>query len=104
MVSRSTGRSTRPFRRARAQVLDASDVCVLCGHPGADSVDHTIPRSVNLDLAEDIDNLQPAHHEPCPTCGQRCNRLRGTRPLAEVVRLETSRDWFAEPLTGGRGA
>lgn len=102
VASRSTGRSTRPFRRARAQVLSDSDICCICGHPGSDSVDHTIPRSVSLELAEDADNLRPAHHEPCPTCGQRCNRVRGTRPLSEVVRLETSRDWFAQSVQEGR--
>lgn len=98
MVSKSTGRSTRPARRNRDEVLAESDVCIICGHRAADSVDHIIPIFLRPDLAEDKDNLGPAHHEPCPTCARRCNNEKGTRPLAEVTGLVTSRDWFTESV------
>lgn len=92
MASRSTGRSTRPFRRIRALVLATSTVCGICGHDGSDSVDHVVPRSVDLSIAEEITNLQPAHYRPCPVCSRRCNSERGARPLASVL-LKTSRQW-----------
>ena len=83
MAAKHAGRHGRPFRRARAQVLAASTVCWLCGHDGSDSVDHVIPRWLCLatgqdKLLNDVSNLAPAHHMPCPECGQRCNRKRGT--------------------------
>lgn len=104
MVSRATGRSTRTFRRARGAVLAQSDGCVVCGHGGSDSVDHVIPLSERPDLADDPENLAPCHHEPCPTCGQRCNNLKGTKALADVVVINASRDWFADPLVMGHEA
>lgn len=94
-TSASRGRSTRTFRRVRKATLDYSTVCVVCGHDGADSVDHLVARALDPAQAEDPDNLAPCHHEPCPVCSQRCNRVKGTRPLADVVQLKTSRDWFA---------
>jgi 5-methylcytosine-specific restriction endonuclease McrA len=99
-AERMVNRSSRPVRRARAEVLAESDVCVICGHRGSDSVDHIIPLSIRPDLADDKDNLGPAHHEPCPTCAQRCNNLKGTRPLSEVTALVTSRDWFTQSVRG----
>lgn len=74
-------------------MLQASDLCWLCGHPGADQVDHVVPRSMDTrrDVA-DPTNLRPAHGvNGCPTCGVKCNQARGngTR-LTHVVR---SRDW-----------
>jgi 5-methylcytosine-specific restriction endonuclease McrA len=94
-ISAARGRSTRRFRRLRQETLAGPDACIVCGHGGTDSADHVISRAMAPELAEDPDNLAPCHHEPCPTCGQRCNRLKGTRPLAEVVQLNCSRDWFA---------
>lgn len=104
MSSRSTGRSTRTFRRMRSDILSDSDICIICGHRGADSVDHIVPIDTAPELAEDPDNMGPAHHEPCPTCGRRCNRDKGTRPLEEVTNLVTSRDWFTESVQAGQHA
>lgn len=70
------GRQGRPWRRMRAAVLAASDVCWICGHQGADSVDHLHPLARG-GSALDPSNLAPAHHNPCPTCGRRCNASRG---------------------------
>ena len=94
-ISEATGRSTRTFRRLRAQVLAESDICVVCGHGGSDAVDHLTARSVDPSMAEDVDNLAPIHgNDGCPTCKRQCNREKGAGPLADVVRLKTSRDWF----------
>lgn len=73
------GRGGRPWRRARAQVLASSTQCWICGHDGSDSVDHVTPLALGGE-ALDLDNLAPAHHRPCPTCGRRCNQARGARP------------------------
>lgn len=80
----------RPYRRARQRMLDESDICWLCGHGGADTADHVIPRSLGGDVSN-VANLRPAHGEPCPTCGQRCNYSRGNRMV--VPRSPTSRPW-----------
>ena len=77
------GRRSWTWRKVRAAVLAQSTICWLCGHDGADSADHLYPRwwclqTGRIDLLEDPANLAPAHHQPCPTCEQRCNRRRGT--------------------------
>ena len=55
-------------------------ICWLCGRPGADTVDHVIPRA--LGGPDTLDNLRAAHRV--------CNSRRGTRlPTAPV----TSRQW-----------
>lgn len=56
--------------------------CHLCGHDGADSADHLVPRVQAPERTFDITNLRPAHHRPCPTCRIRCNGARGVRALA----------------------
>jgi 5-methylcytosine-specific restriction endonuclease McrA len=81
----------------RAQVLATSTACWLCGHDGSDSVDHVIARALCIaagrhDLLNDIANLRPAHQRPCPTCGQQCNRQRGTG-TGKRQRPAKSRAW-----------
>jgi hypothetical protein len=78
----STGGPTgRPWRRVRARVLAASDVCYLCGHPGAGAVDHVISRKLRPDLALDPANLRPVHGSlsRCPWCKRACNEAKGDR-------------------------
>lgn len=58
----------RPYRRARAATLAASNICWICGKPGADTVDHVVPRSLGGAVA-DRSNLRPAHYS--------CNSARG---------------------------
>jgi len=69
MPARTAGRKGRPWRRLRAEVLSASDICWLCGLPGADTVDHILPLSRHPELAHDRANLAPAH--------LRCNSSKG---------------------------
>ncbi|MGI5232873.1 hypothetical protein [Actinoallomurus sp. CA-142502] len=93
----SDGRTGRPWRRARAQVLAASTVCVLCGHEGAGDVDHdpplTVIRALGLDPCDPA-LLRPAHGSlsRCPTCGRCCNQIKGSR-AAMPPPLNTSRRW-----------
>ena len=79
------------YRRRRAAVLAEDDTCHLCGHPGADVIDHVNPRLPR----DDEDNWRPAHGiHRCPTCGRNCNGAKGAKPLSEV-RLPTSIDWYS---------
>ena len=76
-------------RRNRA-ILALSDVCHICGHPGSDAVDHVYPLSKG-GSDDDPDNLKPAHHDvPCPTCGERCNRAKGARIIAPILKRSSS--------------
>ena len=85
------------YRKLRAQVLAASDVCIVCGHGAADAVDHIIARAKG-GARKDPDNLAPIHgNAGCSVCLRKCNNEKGDRPLAEVVQLVTSVDWFAGP-------
>lgn len=63
-------------------------VCHLCGHPGADTADHILPRSLHPEVAPfDTSNLKAAHHKPCAQCTKlagrpiRCNNIRQDRPV-----------------------
>lgn len=78
-------------RQARnRRILAASDVCHICGHPGADAVDHVVALARG---GSDVDptNLRPAHHDvPCATCGERCNRAKGAKDFAPIIRRSGS--------------
>lgn len=95
-ISASKGRSTRRWRKIRAATLADSTICIVCGHSGADTADHIQARSTHPELAETRSNTAPIHGvDGCPTCLRKCNNEKGARPLADVVQLDTSRDWFA---------
>jgi 5-methylcytosine-specific restriction endonuclease McrA len=82
------GRTGRPWRRIRAEVLAASDVCWLCGKadPPADTVDHILPISKYPELAHDMANLRPAHRS--------CNSRKGAGGVTPHVRpMPKSRHW-----------
>ena len=85
-------------KRNRQVFAIKGDVCHICGHPGSDAIDHVLPLApVANDPAElsrrdnDPDNLRPAHHDVrCPTCGERCNRTKGTRTIAPIIRRSST--------------
>jgi len=80
------------YRRVRKAILARDPTCWLCGHGGADTLDHVIPVSKAPQLAQDPTNLRPAHGVAgCPTCGRRCNQERGNGPPARAT--TRSRDW-----------
>ena len=76
------------------EFLAAHPICWLCGHPGADQIDHDPPVSKAPWLAYDRAHWRPAHGvRGCPLCpptvssdkrrhGQprRCNQAKGDRP------------------------
>lgn len=53
------GKRVRAFNAAVFNIHGG--VCHLCGHPGADTVDHLKPVSRYPALRWDIDNARPAH-------------------------------------------
>jgi 5-methylcytosine-specific restriction endonuclease McrA len=78
-MSRFTADS-RWYRKAKAEFLAAYPICWLCGHPGADQIDHVIPVSQAPWLRFEPSNWRPAHGvRGCQHCGRRCNQQRGTR-------------------------
>lgn len=85
----------RQYRRMRAQILAESDVCIICGHGGADVTDHIIPVKRGGPKL-DRDNLAPSHGVAgCPTCGRKCNGEKGDKLPSEMQQLVTSRDWYS---------
>jgi hypothetical protein len=103
-VSQWTADSTW-YRRAKAAFLAANTICWVCGHGGADQVDHVIPASVAPELRFEPSNWRPAHGvRGCPQCppnpstdkrrnGQprRCNQSRGASMA--LPDLRRSRVW-----------
>ena len=80
------------YRRVRRALLARDSTCWLCGHGGADTLDHVIPVAQAPGLAKDPTNLRPAHGVAgCPTCGHRCNQERGQAPPARTT--TRSRSW-----------
>lgn len=76
-------------QRRNRRILAASDVCHICGQPGADAVDHVIPIVRCLELGVDPDlpnNLRPAHHNVEP----KCNRHKSGRKFAPIIRRSSS--------------
>lgn len=66
------------YRKLRRAILADSDVCHLCGHAGADEIDHLVP--VSRGGTHNLENLAPAHGtNGCPVCGRKCNQERGDR-------------------------
>ena len=84
-MARSDGRAGSRWRRLRRQVLDASDICWLCGKPGADEVDHILPLSQFPELAHDLGNLRPAHKS--------CNSSKGAGTGGATQQMPRSRRW-----------
>ncbi|GAA2108763.1 HNH endonuclease signature motif containing protein [Streptomyces synnematoformans] len=85
------------YRKLRARVLAESDVCIVCGHGAADTVDHIVPVTKG-GARLDPDNLAPIHGvHGCPVCLRKCNSEKSDKPLAAVTQLVTSVDWFAGP-------
>jgi 5-methylcytosine-specific restriction endonuclease McrA len=66
-------------RQLKAKFLPAGQVvkCWLCGMPGADSLDHRLPKSKYPELVWDEANIQPAH--------QSCNSIKGDGPGAPTL-------------------
>lgn len=83
----SSRTNSQRWKKLRKRVLRESDICHICGQPGADSVDHIIPVDVAPELEYVRSNLAPAHHDVPP----KCNRVKGNRPYVPgILRKSTS--------------
>lgn len=86
-----TGWNGRKIARLAAAVFaERGRVCHLCGAPGADTLDHLVPRSMGG--TDELENLAPAHKS--------CNSSRGAMPLDKwralhplQSRASPSRNW-----------
>lgn len=76
-------------RAENARILAASNICHICGEPGADAVDHVTPLA--LGGADAGWNKRPAHHNTPNSQGIRCNRVKAAK--LPDARLTTSRQW-----------
>lgn len=91
-MARDRSRQTKERNR---RILAASDICHICGEPGADAVDHVIPLHPAdphaMPGADEPWNLRPAHHNTPNSQGVKCNRAKYNR--APDLHLTTSRNW-----------
>lgn len=108
-LARTAGRKGRPWERTRAAVFHRDgDLCVWCGHPGSNAVNHNDGFAANPHTRLDPDRLSPIHGvEGCPYCppvwskrwqrlvAPNCNSIVGARPLAVALaeRAALRRDW-----------
>lgn len=90
-MKRLSGRARMARNR---RILAQSDVCHICGEPGADSVDHVI--ALARGGTEDAANLRPAHHDVPPFC----NRVKSDKEFAPVVRRSGSLSRPDRPESG----
>ena len=83
-------RSSSPLKRVRAMVMrQHNGICYLCGHGGADEVDHIIGvaqwrKEQRVGDVNHPSNLAPAHGTPCLTCGKTCHKDKTQSEAAEA--------------------
>ena len=75
----------RNWATVRRRVLRASDVCIICGKPGADEVDHFVPRYSGG--SDDPSNLVPVHQ----ICHRRKSAAEGHARKRELRLLRSRR-------------
>ena len=78
-------RKTHRWQQLRLTILESSDVCWLCGQPGATEVDHILPYKHFPELVFDISNLRPAH--------KKCNSSKGSGTGQATQQMPRSRRW-----------
>lgn len=96
-MPRRTWTGDKVTRAKRFVIRRDRGICWLCGHPGANSLDHIIPASDRPDLEWNPSNWKAAHlHNAgrllgCQEPGCQCigNVRRGTTPHT----APPSRDW-----------
>lgn len=94
------------WKRLRIAVFQRDgDTCHMCGHNGADEIDHVMSvgawvRNKIEGNPHDLANLAPIHSERCITCGQRCHKDK-TQAEARAARPNRKRTMERHPgLTG----
>jgi hypothetical protein len=94
---------------AAVQLVTArdGDQCAICNHPGADSLDHDVPVTVDPALEWEPSNWKLSHLNPagqtrgCDVTGCTCpgNVGRRTAPLATLRRIVTEQNRATTPTT-----
>jgi hypothetical protein len=113
----SIGRNGRVWQRmVRYVVQRDGGLCWICGHPGATSADHVIPRTEDPSRELDASNLRAAHSHPhsCPVCSEaalrrggkpvNCNTLRQAMSVERVRRIIRERTGLPMPGDADHGA
>ena len=83
-------RSSSPLKHVRAMVMrQHQGICHLCGHGGADEVDHIIGvaqwrKEQRRGDVNHPSNLAPAHGTPCLVCGETCHKDKTQREASEA--------------------
>jgi hypothetical protein len=95
-----------PKQRQRT-LRQHAEVCHICGHGGAEEVDHIVPWAEWHDASRSVhtpSNLAPAHGQPCPTCGRHCHSdktkaeaARGRAKATQARRLASRRPAETHP-------
>lgn len=93
MVAKHQGRSGRPWARIKAQWKRTSWVCYLCGHEIPRVVPPNHPLEYTVDHIDARSRGGPPTMENTAPAHRRCNSRKGTKPLAELELLKTSRAW-----------
>lgn len=108
-LARTAGRKGRPWERLRRHIFATKgDLCVWCGHPGSNAINHDDGYTASPETRMDPDRCSPIHGvEGCPHCPRvwsrqhdrlvppNCNSIVGARPLAVALaqRAMAVRDW-----------
>lgn len=88
------GRSGRPYRRARADLKAQRLPCHICGKAIDYSLPHDHPMSFTLDhVAPMTFGGHPLARSNIRAAHRRCNLIKGTKDVADVVIIPSSRDW-----------
>ena len=92
-ANRPHARGSRWEAFARGVLRHYGDICHLCNHGGARSVDHLIVVTERPDLEWDLANCRPAHGYPhsCPVCHLNCNQIRGGYSVDRAKRIIAER-------------
>ena len=86
-------------RKLRARVLAEETHCALCGQWVDKTLHHLHPRSAVVD--EDLPRARGGSQydrENCHLMCRTCNRLKGTRTIAEMRALEASVPTVTKPV------
>lgn len=93
-MTRSKGRTGRPYRRRREAIRRSNAPCHICGK----AIDYTLPYTDPMSFVMDHD--QPLTHgghplDPANTraAHRLCNGRKGTKATRDVVIIPRSRSW-----------
>ena len=89
------GRLPKDWVRLRRKVLRKSELCHVCRRPGADEVDHVVPRAAGG--SHELSNLAPIHKEPC----HRLKTAKESAVLAAARRAASRRPVERHPGLAG---